>query len=58
MPKVGGKEFPYTKKGIAAAKKAEKGLYARSEARALLPPKTLRIQPRQQRVVRGSNGNI
>ena len=33
MPKVGGKEFPYTKKGIAAAKKAEKGLYANINAK-------------------------
>ena len=24
MPKVGNKEFPYTKKGVAAAKKAAK----------------------------------
>lgn len=24
MPKVGGKSYPYTKKGIAAAKKAAK----------------------------------
>ena len=25
MPKVGGKHYPYTPKGIAAAKKAAKG---------------------------------
>ena len=76
MPMVGGKKFPYTKTGKAAAKKAEKGLYANINAkkkriaaglarrcaslapRAHLLLKTLRIQPRQQRVVRGSNGNI
>ena len=27
MPMVGGKKFPYTKAGKAAAKKAETGLY-------------------------------
>ena len=33
MPRVGGKEFPYTKAGKAAAKKAEKGLYANINAK-------------------------
>jgi hypothetical protein len=33
MPKVGNKEFPYTKAGKAAAKKAEKGLYANISAK-------------------------
>lgn len=33
MPKVGGKKFPYTKEGKAAAKKAEKGLYANINAK-------------------------
>ena len=33
MPMVEGKKFPYTKKGIAAAKKAEKGLYANINAK-------------------------
>jgi hypothetical protein len=30
---VGGKKFPYTKAGKAAAKKAEKGLYANINAK-------------------------
>jgi hypothetical protein len=33
MPKVGNKSFPYTKAGKAAAKKAEKGLYANINAK-------------------------
>jgi hypothetical protein len=33
MPMVGGKKFPYTKAGKAAAKKAEKGLYANINAK-------------------------
>jgi hypothetical protein len=33
MPVVGGKKFPYTKAGKAAAKKAEKGLYANINAK-------------------------
>jgi len=33
MPRVGGKEFPYTKAGKASAKKAEKGLYANINAK-------------------------
>ena len=34
MPMVGGKKFPYTKAGKAAAEKAEKGLYANINAKA------------------------
>ncbi len=33
MPMVGGKKFPYTKAGKAAAEKAEKGLYANINAK-------------------------
>ena len=33
MPMVGGKKFPYTKAGKAAAKKAENGLYANINAK-------------------------
>jgi hypothetical protein len=33
MPMVGGKKFPYTAAGKAAAKKAEKGLYANINAK-------------------------
>lgn len=33
MPMVGGKKFPYTKAGKAAAKKAETGLYANINAK-------------------------
>jgi len=33
MPMVGGKKFPYTKAGKAAAEKAEKGLYANIHAK-------------------------
>ena len=42
MPKVGNKEFPYTKAGKAAAKKAEKGLYAN-------------INAKKKRIAAGSN---
>ena len=33
MPKVNGKSFPYTAKGMAAAKKAKKKLAAKKKAK-------------------------
>ena len=33
MPRVNGKEFPYTAKGMAAAKKAKKKMVAKKKAK-------------------------